>query len=83
LQDRVHGFIVSPRDVTAAARRVDDIFSGRVDVAVMLSEAERHIAQFFDVSRSMQSYVDRWRDAVTRRRIQQEIALSSPQRASV
>jgi glycosyltransferase involved in cell wall biosynthesis len=83
LEDGRHGFVVPPRDVDEAARRVDEIFSGRVHVALFLEEASNRIARLFSVSRSMQSYVDRWHNALMRRRTEHRITVRSPQGASV
>jgi glycosyltransferase involved in cell wall biosynthesis len=69
LKNGSSGFVVSPRDVDAAVARIDDLFSGRVDAMALITAASRHIAGFFDVSRSMQSYRDQWQDAITLRQI--------------
>jgi glycosyltransferase involved in cell wall biosynthesis len=68
VRDGCHGFVVPRREVRAAVRRVDDIFSGRVDVAGILDAASDHIAADFDAMRSMGSYEKRWRDALALRR---------------
>jgi glycosyltransferase involved in cell wall biosynthesis len=67
VQDGVSGFVVPPRDVQAAASRVEGVFSGQIDVTSLTAAASSHIARFFTVSRSMQSYIDRWQEASSQR----------------
>ena len=59
-----HGFVVQRRSVEAAAARIDDVFSGRVDVAALLDAASQHIARHFNVMESMRSYRQRWTHAL-------------------
>jgi glycosyltransferase involved in cell wall biosynthesis len=67
VRDGLHGFVVSARNVEAAAARIDDIFSSRLDVKSVLAAASDHIARCFDVSQSMRSYRKHWQDALARR----------------
>lgn len=62
-----HGFVVQRRSVEAAAARIDDVFSGRVDVTALLDAASQHIARHFNVMESMRSYRQRWTDALATR----------------
>jgi colanic acid/amylovoran biosynthesis glycosyltransferase len=62
--DGRHGFVVQMRDVEAAAARIGDVFSGRVDVTALLDAASQHIVRHFDVMDSMRSYRQRWTDAI-------------------
>jgi hypothetical protein len=67
VSDGRYGFVVQKRNVKAAAARIDDVFSGRVDAAAIVRAASEHIVRAFDVTVSMASYQRHWRNALRRR----------------
>jgi glycosyltransferase involved in cell wall biosynthesis len=65
--DGLHGFVVPPADIDGAVSRISDVFTNRIDVATITAAAATHIARSFTVSRSMESYRNRWQQAIARR----------------
>ena len=72
-----HGFLLRPRNVQEAVSKLDDIFSGRVETAGMLQAASERITNIFDASKSMRSYVRRWRHALVRRNTRRSASMES------
>ncbi len=61
LEDRRHGFIVQPGDVDSAANCVKEVFADPLRCRDLISEGRRHIQECFDVERTAQQYITRWR----------------------
>ena len=77
VDDGTHGFVVRQGDMDAAVARIDQVFSGGVDVAPMLDAAAAHIARTFSASASMDTYRRTWSDALARKRFGIEETVSS------
>jgi colanic acid/amylovoran biosynthesis glycosyltransferase len=54
------GFIMQAGDIEAIANVVDDVFSGRVDVATMVERARTHIEATFDLRVTTDKYRRHW-----------------------
>lgn len=64
LRHSEHGFVVPKESPLEAARIIEEVFSGRVNATAMVEAAYAHLAEAFDVNRSMARYYATWKALV-------------------
>jgi colanic acid/amylovoran biosynthesis glycosyltransferase len=60
LQNEVHGFVIRQGDSAEAARLIDRAFADPAATTAMIGAASAHLAEHFDVDRSMAEYYSTW-----------------------
>lgn len=65
LQERVHGYVVAPGDIEAAADLICQVFAGELPGEELAAAARRQIESHFDVERNIARYVEYWRRLAT------------------
>ena len=63
-----HGYVVSQRDVPAASRRLDEVFSDFDAHRDMIDAARDHVRSTFDIDNNMAALVERWDRLVREKR---------------
>lgn len=61
VQNETHGFVIRQGDASEAARAIHRAFSDPVSTAAMINAATTHLAEKFDVDRSMDRYYSTWK----------------------